>query len=336
MVRRSYWILGFMCALASAGAWAADDDGVMGNWEGKFADADWAVQPLRAKIVGEGSNTWRAIFYVGSDAGAHAKVEVPGIRKGEKDIQFSGDVDLGKDFGGKFTLEGSLTGEGVIAGTLKSKAKTIPFTLSRVFLKSPTEGATPPEGAVVLMDGTDQDFERWHPVSRWQRKGPGRIGLAGGSYVSKAEFGSCQIHVEFITPYMPGERGQARGNSGVYVQGRYEVQVLDNFGWDPADNLCGGIYKMAVPIADAVFPPLSVQTYDITFHAPKFDATGKKTQNAKLHVVHNGVVIHDNLELPNGTPGGVSDQEAATGPLLFQDHGDEVAYQNVWVKPIED
>ena len=134
------------------------------------------------------------------------------------------------------------------------------------------------------------------------------------------EYGSGLYHIEFRTPFVPTKRGQDRGNSGVYLLGRYEVQVLDTFGLEPADNFCGGIYSFATPAVDAVLPPLQWQTYDITFTAPSFNETGEKLTNATIHVVHNGMVIHDAVELGSGTPGGVSDQEAPTGPLLLQDH----------------
>jgi len=128
---------------------------------------------------------------------------------------------------------------------------------------------------------------------------------------------------------------QSRGNSGVYVQGRYEVQVLDSFAEPPADNYCGGIYKIAAPLVNACLPPGEWQTYDITFYAPRYDDSGKKIKNAQITVYHNGTLIHDKLELPHPTPGGVSETEAKTGPLYLQNHGDAVQYRNIWVEPLE-
>jgi hypothetical protein len=162
----------------------------------------------------------------------------------------------------------------------------------------------------------------------------GAAEVTNPSLVTKQTFGDGRIHIEFRTPFMPSERGQGRGNSGVYVQGRYEIQVLDSFGLTPADNLCGGIYKQAVPKAQACYPPLSWQTYDVTFHAPKFDSSGKKVKNAVITVVHNGIVIHDNLELDHPTPGGVADNEVDQGPILLQHHHNPVRYRNIWVAPL--
>jgi hypothetical protein len=129
---------------------------------------------------------------------------------------------------------------------------------------------------------------------------------------------------------MPTARGQARGNSGVYAQGRYEVQVLDSFGLEGLDNECGGIYSIDQPSVNACFPPLSWQTYDIDFTAAQYDDAGTKTKNGRITVRHNGIVIHDRIELKHGTPGF---HEEGPGPdsLFLQDHGNPVVYRNIWV-----
>jgi hypothetical protein len=152
--------------------------------------------------------------------------------------------------------------------------------------------------------------------------------------ISRAEFGDHQIHLEFRCPHMPDKQGQARGNSGVYVQGRYEVQVLDTYGLPAADNGCGGIYSISKPLVNASRPPGEWQTYDIVFRAPRFDGD-ELTEKARITVIHNGLVIHNNLELTNTTPGGIDREITRTGPLLLQDHGDPVRYRNVWVRRLD-
>jgi hypothetical protein len=148
---------------------------------------------------------------------------------------------------------------------------------------------------------------------------------------SKATFGDATLHIEFRLPYQPQDRGQARGNSGAYIQGAYEVQMLDSFGLEGLDNECGGIYKAAAPAVNMCLPPLAWQTYDIDFTAPRFE-DGKKVAKARMTVRHNGVVIHDNLEIPEGTPGGTNG-EGDAGPLFLQDHGNPVRYRNIWIVP---
>mgnify|MGYP001209492524 CR=1 FL=1 len=172
--------------------------------------------------------------------------------------------------------------------------------------------------------------------SRWKLLGDGsmEIGPKAGSLVSKALFGDQRLHIEFRTPFMPEARGQGRGNSGVYLQGRYEVQVLDSYGLEGLDNECGGIYKVARPRVNMCAPPLRWQTYDIDFRAPVFDAQGAKTANARITVRHNGVPIHENVELPGATGGGEAANLERPGPLLLQDHGNPVQFRNIWVAPL--
>ena len=195
--------------------------------------------------------------------------------------------------------------------------------LTKVIRESKTLGARPPVGAIVLFDTNRiNDFEGGKLVEG---------GLLGVGGTSKETFGDHRLHIEFRTPFQPDDSGQGRGNSGVYIQGRYELQVLDSFGLAGENNECGGIYQIAKPAVNMCYPPLSWQTYDIDFKAATYDASGKKTGNAKLSVRHNGVNIHDGLELTTGTPGKDLESEKP-GPLFLQDHGNPVAYRNVWAQ----
>ena len=129
---------------------------------------------------------------------------------------------------------------------------------------------------------------------------------------------------------MPSARGQARSNSGVYLHDCYEIQVLDSFGLEGKDNECGGFYKLRKPDVNMCFPPLTWQTYDVKFTAPKYE-DGKKVANARVEVRHNGVVIHPEFELPHATPGR-QDEGPAPRPFYLQGHGNKVEYRNIWVK----
>jgi hypothetical protein len=194
------------------------------------------------------------------------------------------------------------------------------FDLERTERVSPTLGAPPPPGAQVLFDARTNAFEG----SVDQR------GFLEAGAISKAAFGDIQLHVEFRTPFMPSSRGQARGNSGVYLQGRYEIQVLDSFGLDSAWDDCGAIYRVAAPRVNVALPPLSWQTYDIDFRAARFDAAGQRSTPARISVRHNGVLIHDALLLPGPTGQG-AEEAAGPAPLVLQDHWNPVVYRNIWL-----
>jgi len=194
--------------------------------------------------------------------------------------------------------------------------------LARVQRISRTLGARPPAGAQVLFLGRDaREFTKGNVTYD-------HFLVAGAD--TNDSFGDFSLHVEFRTPYMPGARGQGRGNSGVYLQERYEVQILDSFGLEGADNECGGLYKQRAPRLNMCFPPLIWQTYDIDFMAARFDPSGRKLSNARISARHNGVLIHDNTELIAKTGGGAAEGPDPR-PIRFQDHGNPVHFRNIWL-----
>ncbi|MCX5648696.1 MAG: DUF1080 domain-containing protein [Planctomycetota bacterium] len=198
---------------------------------------------------------------------------------------------------------------------------------------SPTLGEKPPAGAIVLMpygEGKPPSLEEW-TNAEWKPMPDGSVLVGKGDNRSKRDFGDIRLHLEFMTPYTPDKGGQGRGNSGVYLQDRYEIQVLDSFGLESKDGDCGGIYKVGAPMVNACLPPGRWQTYDITFTAARFDANGKKTASARVTVIHNGAVIHEDREIPGPTGGARSKTEAAVAPLRLQDHGNPVRFRNIWV-----
>jgi hypothetical protein len=193
----------------------------------------------------------------------------------------------------------------------------------RITRKSPTVGMEPPAGAIVLFDGTNAD--------EWDggKMDPRKLLCAGTS--SKKEFTDFTLHVEFLTPFRPTARSQGRGNSGVYLQYRYEIQVLDSFGLEGLDNECGGIYRKGTPKLNMCLPPLTWQTYDVEFTAPQFE-NGRKVAPAVATIRHNGVVIHDKLKI-DGKTGGSKGNEGEPGAVHLQGHGNPVFFRNIWIVP---
>ena len=188
--------------------------------------------------------------------------------------------------------------------------------------KSSTLGEKPPAGAIVLFDGKSADQFIGGKLD-------GDLLVQG--VTSKQKFQNFSLHLEFMLSYMPGARGQGRGNSGCYSQGRYEVQILDSFGLTGENNECGGIYETKKPDVNMCFPPLTWQTYDIDFTAAKYDAAGKKTDDARMTVKHNGVLIHDNVAVPKATRAAPVAEGPEAGPIYLQDHGNPVRFRNIWI-----
>lgn len=295
----------------------------VGNWEGACVSGTLAGKEVHVQIIPEGDAKYRALIRVDGHSFALQGNQTEDV------VTFAGETEISEV---KYRVEAEAIGTRM-TGEFKGGREPSQFEVNRVYRKPPTLGAPPPEGAVLLFDGTN--FDAWHVAPRWIITDKGTMIIARGNIISKQSFGSQKLHVEFMTPLMPSARGQARGNSGVYVLGRYEIQVLDSFALEGRDDECGAIYKVAAPRVNACLPPTEWQTYDITFQAPKFDANGQKTANAVITVVHNGVTIHDQLVLEKLTAGGVSGDEVPEGPLMLQDHGDNVQYRNVWVQPLD-
>jgi hypothetical protein len=290
---------------------AGPDFAVQGEYLGTV-DMGEGDQPFGVQVIALGDGKFRAVGYPGGLPGA-------------------GWNGVDKLFGEGKTTEGvvRIVGEEEGAATIKDGAITLydpdgnaHATLKKVCRKSPTLGAKPPAGATVLFDGTTPEhFEGGRMTDD---------GLLMEGATSKARFQSFTIHLEFRTPFQPPARGQGRGNSGFYAQGRYEVQILDSFGLEGEWNECGGIYGVSKPAVNMCFPPLSWQTYDVDFTAAEYQ-DGKKVNNARMTVKHNGVVIHENVQIPRATTAARLPDGPEPGPVYFQNHGNPVRFRNIWV-----
>jgi hypothetical protein len=269
-------------------------------------------------------------------AGADFAAQVIALGDGRFRALLLGGGLAGDGWDGRTPIEleggaGELEGEGYVAELrrgsmrLRSAEAKDRWVLRRVRRESPTLGAAPPAGARVLFGGSGTpDFQ-----GRVDERGRLEAGAT-----SRTRLRDFRLHLEFLVPFAPRARGQARGNSGVYLQGRYEVQVLDSFGLEPAEDGCGALYGQRAPDLNMALPPLTWQTYDIEFRAARFDPDGARLAPARVSVRHNGVPIHRDVELAGPTRGG-EPEGPESGPIHLQDHRSPVRYRNVWVQPIE-
>lgn len=327
MKSRHLLVLLAICALLPPLCWAAD------NLPAIIDPTEAAKDPaftLQGEYLGEVDGKKVGVQVIALGKGEYEAVLCPGGLPGEG---WNGEkprdrvtAKMADDGSVTFTKEewtGVLKDGGIVA--THAADSSLNTTLDRVERESPTLGAKAPDGAVVLFDGTPETAAK-----HWKNAKLDGDLLTQGA-LSKTEFSDFTLHLEFLLPWKPEARGQARGNSGLYVTGRYEVQMLDSFGLAGKDNECGGIYKVAEPKQNLCYPPLRWQTYDVEFTSAKFDDSGNKTANARLTVKHNGFPIHENLEIPGPTGGARNKDENGPGPIFLQDHGNPVRYRNIWV-----
>ncbi len=197
-----------------------------------------------------------------------------------------------------------------------------------------------PSDAIVLFDGTslDQWVGRKDSPAEWiVADGAFTVVKGKGEIRTKQEFTDYQLHVEWRSPTEIEGKGQGRGNSGVFMQGRYEVQVLDSYNNRTYSNgQAASLYKQRIPLVNATKPPGEWQTYDIIWTAPRFNADGILISKARVTVLHNGVLVQNNVELDGPTEyiGIPKYQAHGPGPIVLQDHGNPVSFRNIWIRPL--
>jgi hypothetical protein len=205
---------------------------------------------------------------------------------------------------------------------------------------TPGEGTAPPSDAIILFDGTSLD--NWESTkggeAKWEVSDGAMTVVKGtGAIRSKVVYGDCQLHIEWRTPIEVKGKGQGRGNSGVFLQGIYEVQVLDSYENRTYSNgQAASIYKQSMPLVNACKPPGEWQTYDIIYKAPIFDEEGKLAAPAYITVIQNGILVQNNYQIKGDTPYiGLPKYEAhEEGPLMLQDHGNPVSFRNIWLRKL--
>jgi len=293
------------------------------------ADADFAFQgeyrgeidiegikiKIGVQVIALGEGKFSSVSYVGGLPGDGWDGKEKRAMSGElKDgvVVFDDDHAHGEIKGGKMHVTAK---QGNASGIL-----------DKVMRKSPTAGKKAPDGATILFDGSSADNFQGGKIED---------GLLQAGCTTKQKFGSHKLHIEFRIPYQPQDRGQGRGNSGIYLQGRYECQMLDSFGLEGKNNECGGLYSVKDPDLNMCYPPLSWQTYDVDYTAGKYDDAGKVVTNPRVTIRHNGVLIHDDVELPGerSTTAAPSKPGNLPGPIYLQRHGSPVVYRNIWLVP---
>jgi hypothetical protein len=205
----------------------------------------------------------------------------------------------------------------------------------------------PPSDAIVLFDGTD--LSRWRgsggKPAGWKIEGgamvvPSRGEPGAGTITTRDEFGSCQLHVEWASPDPPKGRDQGRGNSGIEIFGRYEIQVLDSYdNLTYPDGQAGAIYGQYPPLVNASRKPGEWQTYDILFTAPRFASDGTVEAPAYVTLLHNGVLVHNHTPILGAVAFRAMPKYTAhgpKGPINLQDHGNPVKYRNIWIRELKD
>jgi hypothetical protein len=357
MVSRSVvglWLLGLgllvgLGALAPAEAGGKKTPGVWTDPEDKTLPVDFQIQgeyvgdtkggKLGVQVIALGQGAFQAVVYPGGLPGDGWD----GKNKSLMDGKVDGDKAVFAPTTGKrnylakkpeeFSATSKFPPVGqkdytatIAGGVLSGNTEGQTFALKKTLRKSPTLEQKPPGGAVVLFDGTNTaEFDRGR-----LDKERGILNTDGSDIVTKKKFLNYAVHCEFMLPYRPDERGQGRANSGFYMVDLYEVQILDSFGLDGKNNECGGIYSRIAPKVNGCLPPLQWQTYDIEFTSA-VQENGKKVKNARITAKLNGIVIHDNVEIPGTTGGARNEPEGTPGVLRLQGHGNPVQFRNIWL-----
>lgn len=324
----------FLVLLSSVSAFAEDTDAVlplyetsdpfMGDWKGLWLSGEDKHPDLTAQVIALGGDQYQVILAEALYQRVPPTAVLTATRTADTvqfdDGFFYGEIKEGLFVGGR---RGDKAGE---------------FRLEPFHLVSPTMGARPPENGMYLFDGSGFDaWARFPRGSSWDILPDGvlQANPVIGTIETRQKFGDCRLHLEFRLPLLPEARGQERANSGVFLQHYYEVQILDSYGLPGYWNECGAIYRISAPSVNMCLPPLQWQTYDIEFRAARFDAAGTLTENARMTVLHNGVVVQKDVEVLHGTSGDAKKPPVSPpqepGAIRLQSHKNRVQFRNIWI-----
>lgn len=356
--QRPWWTcILVLVSVLSANAWAAEEiDPVQGYWVGEWRLKSGNGGKQTGEVVALGNGEYQAAF-TAYDGGEMQKETFRFLINGAlvKDVAtFATSINLGPL--GTFQFKAEMK-DAVFAAEYTDGGKySGTFKLKRVQRKPDSLLAKPLTGAIVLLAAADpQDWQQ-----AWRNSaGAAPDWMLSESFlqvarpegqdkpshlVSKQTFNDAQIHLEFRTPLIAKARGLERGDSGVFVQGRYEVQIVDsfgqarklnNFGLPDDDDSAGAIFKHKAPLENATLPPGEWQTLDITFLAARYDAAGKATRPAEMTVRLNDQLVQDSVKLAGPTEGAPIQDQTTPAGLILQDSGYPVQYRNIWVVPLD-
>lgn len=309
-----------LAAMTAEQAFPAEPDPFLGNYTGRWGEKEEVNPAIAAQVFGLGGNLYHIRLVNKLNMRCPPLVEID-VEAKNGVLEFKTDRYYGRCDGEAFT-----------GGRDDGK---VTFNMAKRELLSPTLGKEPPGNAIVLFDGTNLDA--WTDTKGWEilDSGAMMVNPKAGQLHSKQAWLDAYLHIEFRLPYMPHHTGQQRGNSGVFLQDTYEVQILDSFGLEGYYNECGALYKVSAPHVNACAPPLQWQTYDIEYRAPRYNADGELLSNGRMTVYHNGVLIHNDQELWWITGWKEKDRNkpapSEPKPIRIQCHGDHIQFRNIWL-----
>jgi hypothetical protein len=305
------------------------EDKFVGEYLGTFTSSAGAKADGVAKVYARQSRkglSYRAALCAVESGLIEKTVIAPGAK-----VLFSTEV-TGSAEGPRMVLKGGGWSGSIEEGKLTAEGTGGKLELRSVVRKSPTELAEPPPGAIVLLPykaGRQTSLAEW-TNKQWALLPDGSMMVSGGDNNTTRRFSKFKLHLEFRIPAL----GRGSGNSGVYILDRYEIQVLDSFGRKPSKGGCAAVYQTFPAAADACLPTGRWQTYDITFRGPKLEGD-KAVKLPKVTVVHNGVTVHKDVDVPHATGNARSRGHAETGPIRIQSHGSPVRYRNIWIVELD-
>ena len=335
--------LGWISAEAANGLWTSPEDSTLPidfKIQGEYIGETSKGEKIGAQIIALDKGHFQAVLLPGGLPGAGWDGKNKSLLSGSlngKIAKFSeakGNRKYLAKGANEFSATRNFPPNGHLPSNLIVNGKVIEgkynggdsFRLESIVRISKSIGKNPPKNAIILFDGNNKNEWIGGRVDTKTKL----LNTDGKDIKTKRKFSNYSMHVEFMLPYKPAGRGQKRGNSGFYQVDHYEVQILDSFGLEGLNNECGGVYTKKGSDVNACLSPLQWQTYDINFtNAVVKD--GNKIKNARMTVLLNGIIIHDNIEINGKTGGSRKDPEGTPGPIKLQGHNNPLQFRNIWI-----